>query len=209
MSIQCTYSVLISFPKGQGQNGNNGTRRVSVRNGIQSCSFAQVGHRHDVLYADPGSLDRERLVRAARSASLDPAAFEACLDSGRHAATVAADSGLAAGLGVVAVPAVFVNGLYAGAEIDAPYLVWLIEQELARLDVASPRQAPSEAPSAAGYRLRALFPSTHAGQGLALLAGPDGTDDPRMVREGLALSHGIVVRRITTEAVELVHDGRL
>jgi protein-disulfide isomerase/type II secretory pathway component PulC len=162
---------------------------------------------HDALYSGSGPLDRDRLVRAARSALLYADAFESCLDSGRRADAVARDVVLAEDLGIADVPAVFVNGLYASPEVRASDLIWLIEQELARLGVSSPRERPAPRLSQEPFVLKGLLPSAHAGQGLALLAPSIAPDEFRVVGEGSALTPFVLVRRVTPFAVELLRDG--
>lgn len=162
---------------------------------------------HDILYAGSGPLDRDRLVRAARSALLYTDVFEACLDSGRHADSVARDAALADDLGIADVPAVFVNGLYASPEVMASDLIWLIEQELSRLGVPSPRERPAPRRSKEPFVLHGLLPSTSPGQGLALLAPSTAPDDFRIIGEGDALTPFAVIRRVTPFTVELLEGG--
>jgi protein-disulfide isomerase len=163
---------------------------------------------HDLLYAGGGAPDRAMLERASRAASLDPDAFAACLDTGRHAAAVANDVALARSLGLSTVPSVFVNGLYASPDVKAADLVWLIERELASLGRASPRLVPAEASSTAPFRLRALLVSATAGQGLAVVAPSAESDRVAALREGDAIATDLVVRRIDARGVELLRGGQ-
>lgn len=163
---------------------------------------------HDALYAQPGAPDDGALQRAANVARLEPEAFRACLDSGRHAAHVAEDVMAARSLGLGKVPGVFVNGLYASPEVQPGDLVWLIETELARLELASPRQAPVDLTSTAPFELRALWVSDQPGQGVALLA-PQGTElDVQAFREGDSITSGMVLSRIDAEGIDVMVNGR-
>jgi protein-disulfide isomerase len=162
---------------------------------------------HDLLYAGSGALDRDRLVRTARSASLYVDLFEACLDSGRRSELVARDVEMADHLGIADVPTVFVNGLYASPEILPSDLIWLIEQELSRLDIPSPRERTAPRRSKEPFILHGLLPSAHAGQGLALLAPSIAPDDFRVIGEGQTLTQSVLVRRVTPFTVELLRAG--
>jgi len=184
-------------------------RQAALAAEAARCALEQGNYWrfHDILYAGSGPLDRDHLLRAARSALLYTDVFEACLDSGRQADSVARDAALADALGIADVPAIFVNGLYASPEVTASDLIWLIEQELSRLGVPSPRERPAPRRSREAFVLQGLLSSTHAGQGLALLAPSIAPDDFRVVGEGDALTQSVVIRRVTPFAVELLQAG--
>ena len=87
---------------------------------------------HDLLFANQQALQPESLKTHAVAAGLDAAAFDTCLDSGKHADAVQAQMDMATALGVVSTPTVFVNGrLVSGAQ---PYDVFakIIDEELGR-----------------------------------------------------------------------------
>jgi protein-disulfide isomerase len=65
---------------------------------------------HDSLFAGQGALGVADLKGRALALGLDPGKFDACVDSGRMAATVDASKKLGEGIGVSATPAFFVNG---------------------------------------------------------------------------------------------------
>ena len=70
---------------------------------------------HDTLFAnqrgmDQGAFSSENLKRFAEALELDTAAFDSCLDSGKHAAKVREDTEAGRQLGVDSVPTIFVNG---------------------------------------------------------------------------------------------------
>jgi protein-disulfide isomerase len=164
---------------------------------------------HDLLLASSGPLNRGRLDAAARAATLDLSAFAECLDSQRYRAELASDSQAAAELGVGQLPGIFVNGLYAGSGVDAGQLTWLIESELQRLGIASPRQRAATGRSVAPLLLDAVLHSTAPGQGLAMLAPAAAPRRTGMFREGEAISHALILRRVTRDGIELVNDGRV
>lgn len=87
---------------------------------------------HDRLFANQQALQPESLKAHAVAVGLDAAAFDTCLDSGKHADAVQAEMDVATALGVVSTPTVFINGrLVSGAQ---PYDVFakIIDEELAR-----------------------------------------------------------------------------
>lgn len=87
---------------------------------------------HDRLFANQRALQVDALKKHAADLGLEPAAFDECLDSGRHADRVR--QGLQAGtrVGVGSTPTVFINGrLLTGAQ---PYEAFqaVIDEELER-----------------------------------------------------------------------------
>jgi predicted DsbA family dithiol-disulfide isomerase len=66
---------------------------------------------HDTMFADHRNLSVERLKQMAASVGLDKTRFDACLDSGAHGGTVAADLAEGLRVGVNGTPALFVNGI--------------------------------------------------------------------------------------------------
>lgn len=72
---------------------------------------------HRNLMTVNGSLDEEDLAKRAREVGLEMAAFNACMESRRHAETVQASMQDAAGLGVSGTPTFFINGrMLVGAQ---------------------------------------------------------------------------------------------
>jgi protein-disulfide isomerase len=96
---------------------------------------------HDHLWANAQKLEVADLRQHAAAIGLDTAAFDACLDSGRHAATVTRDEELGQSYGVSGTPAFFVNGrpLVGAQPFEAFQQV--IEDELARAGVSPPPAA--------------------------------------------------------------------
>ncbi len=87
---------------------------------------------HDAMFADARNLAADQLKQKAAALGLDAEAFNACLDSGRHAAAVNADIQAGRSLGVNGTPAIFINGrLLAGAQ-SFEALAAVIDEELAR-----------------------------------------------------------------------------
>jgi hypothetical protein len=160
---------------------------------------------HDALYASTAPLDRPRFERAAAVARLDASAFSDCLDTGRTTQAVQEESMQASQLGLSAVPAVFVNGLYAGLEPQTHDLIWLVEQELARLGVESPRNETAELLSEAPLRIEVLLHSAQAGQGLVLAVVGSNDAPARVLREGDAVAPNIWLERVTADGIQLLH----
>jgi protein-disulfide isomerase len=92
---------------------------------------------HDRLFSDQHALQVEGLKKSAAELGLDPATFDECLDSGRHAKDWQADQAEGARYGVTATPAFFVNGrLLLGAQpLDG--FVSVIDEELQRAEAAN------------------------------------------------------------------------
>jgi protein-disulfide isomerase len=164
---------------------------------------------HDALYAVSGPLDRARLERAAAIARVDGGAFEGCLSAERTMQAVREESSAASQLGLSAVPAVFVNGLYAGLEPQTHELIWLVERELTRLDVESPRDERAALQSEAPLRIEALLHSAQAGQGLALAVVGSNDAPIRALREGDRVAPNVWLQRITAEGIQLLHGDVL
>ena len=87
---------------------------------------------HDRMFADQRALNVPQLKQSAVALGLDAAKFDQCLDSGKHAAVVAA--GLAQGerLGVNSTPSLYINGrALIGAQ---PFEAFkqIIDEELAK-----------------------------------------------------------------------------
>jgi protein-disulfide isomerase len=86
---------------------------------------------HDTMFASQGELGVDALKGYAADLGLDPDAFNECLDSGRHAATVDRDMRIGMSHGVASTPTLFLNGrAVLGA---APYgtFVEIVREELA------------------------------------------------------------------------------
>jgi hypothetical protein len=160
---------------------------------------------HDLLYAHRSGLDAASLRGTAGLAALDTARFAECLNSGRHAAAVAADADIAHRVGVDAVPAVFVNGRYLSPPVSAADLIWRIDSELQARHLDSPRHVAARRPSDLPIVVTTVLHSAIPGQGVALLT-PAGSDDPRLYREGDAIAPELLLRRVTARGVDLLHD---
>jgi protein-disulfide isomerase len=96
---------------------------------------------HDLLWENSSKLQVADLKAHAATLGLDPAAFGACLDSGRHAALVEGDLAAGQGYGVSGTPAFFVNGrpLVGAQPFEA--FAQVIDDELARAATPAPAGA--------------------------------------------------------------------
>ena len=97
---------------------------------------------HDLLFAHQDKLEVADLKKNAADLGLDTAAFDQCLDSGRHVEGWRKDVADAERYGITSTPAFFINGrLIVGAQ---PYETFaqMIDDELARSGAAS---APKDA----------------------------------------------------------------
>ena len=87
---------------------------------------------HDAMFANQRELQVPALKKAARALGLDGAAFDRCLDSGKHSAHVRADYELGEKMGVNSTPTIYINGRpLVGAQ---PFEAFkqIIDEELAR-----------------------------------------------------------------------------
>ncbi|MBF0340997.1 MAG: DsbA family protein [Magnetococcales bacterium] len=66
---------------------------------------------HDLLFDDKTNLDPPELKKAAKTVGLDQAAFDKCLESGKHGARITADLTDGKKLGVTGTPTFFINGV--------------------------------------------------------------------------------------------------
>ena len=84
------------------------------------------------MFANQRQLQVAQLKRQAGEIGLDTAAFDECLDSGRHAAQVQADVEAGAGLGVTGTPAFLINGRFLSGAQPFEAFEKVIEDELRR-----------------------------------------------------------------------------
>ena len=93
---------------------------------------------HDLLWTNTARLQVSDLKAHAVTLGLDAAAFSQCLDSGRYSHLVEGDLAAGQGYGVSGTPAFFVNGrpLVGAQPFEA--FAQVIDDELARLGLASP-----------------------------------------------------------------------
>ena len=87
---------------------------------------------HDRLFANQSALGVPALRQHAAALGLDTARFNECLDSGKHAASIAEDVKLGTELGVQSTPTVFVNGRPLVGAQPLEYFQAVVEEELAR-----------------------------------------------------------------------------
>lgn len=88
---------------------------------------------HDAIFADINATSVPQLKQHAAKIGLEQAAFDTCLDSGRHREVVQADYRSGEKLGVNSTPTLYINGRpLIGAQ---PYEAFkqVIDEELARL----------------------------------------------------------------------------
>ncbi|MCP4660479.1 MAG: DsbA family protein [bacterium] len=92
---------------------------------------------HDLMFGDQQNLDGEVLKqKAATIADLDGEAFNECLDSEKHAQTVADDVTAATRLGLSGTPAFFINGRFVSGAVGIETFTEVIDEELAQLKKA-------------------------------------------------------------------------
>ncbi|TXS95853.1 thioredoxin domain-containing protein [Parahaliea maris] len=161
----------------------------------------------DLMFAGSGPPDQGRILTASRGAGLSEEQFTACMEKHVNRSKVRSDAELAREIGVNSVPAVFVNGLYAGSQPEPWHLVWLIELELKRLDLASPRMASADKLSVLPLQVTGLLYSATPGLGLAAIAPAGARQAAGFYREGDSLGGEVTVRRIARDRVEILNRG--
>jgi protein-disulfide isomerase len=87
---------------------------------------------HDRLFANQQQLQIPELKTHAGAIGLDQAAFDQCLDSGKHAANVQADVDLGASMGVQSTPTVYINGRVVTGAQPIGVFTSVIDEELAK-----------------------------------------------------------------------------
>lgn len=87
---------------------------------------------HDVMFANQRALQVPVLKQKAREIGLNGAAFDQCLDSGKHAAAVEAGSELGAKMGVNSTPTLYINGRALIGAMPFENFKQVIDEELAR-----------------------------------------------------------------------------
>jgi len=93
---------------------------------------------HDVMFGDQTKLKVADLKRSAKELSLDAAAFDACLESGRHFAAIREDVTQGVRVGVSGTPAMFINGRVLVGNHTYADIQKIIEEELLRTAAAAP-----------------------------------------------------------------------
>jgi protein-disulfide isomerase len=92
---------------------------------------------HDEMFKDQRALGVAQLKEKATGLGLDAAAFNACLDAGKHAAQIQADVAAGSQAGVTGTPAIFVNGRLLNGAVPFEQIAEVINQELARAGKSS------------------------------------------------------------------------
>lgn len=87
---------------------------------------------HDVMFANQRALEVPALKQSARAIGLEGAAFDQCLDSGKHAATVRGGYELGERMGVNSTPTLYINGRPLIGAMPFENFKSIIDEELAR-----------------------------------------------------------------------------
>jgi protein-disulfide isomerase len=94
---------------------------------------------HDSMFANIRALGADQLKATAAGLGLDAAQFGACLDSGRFAAAVAADTAAGNAAGVTGTPVLFVNGRSLSGAVPLADITAIVDDELRRRGLEPPR----------------------------------------------------------------------
>jgi protein-disulfide isomerase len=88
---------------------------------------------HDAMFANIRNLGVPALKQTARGLGLDGAAFDRCLDSGKHASHVREDYQLGEKMGVNSTPTIYINGRALIGAVPFEAFKQVIDEELARI----------------------------------------------------------------------------
>ncbi|HLA77803.1 MAG TPA: thioredoxin domain-containing protein [Vicinamibacteria bacterium] len=102
---------------------------------------------HDKLFANQGALQVDALKKRAAELGLDTAAFDGCLDSGKHTAEWQQDTADAQRYGVTGTPAAFVNGRLLAGAVPIDGYTQVIDEEL---DFAAAKAVAKAEPAKGG-----------------------------------------------------------
>ena len=83
------------------------------------------------MFANQQQLQVPELKKHAAALGLDQAAFDQCLDSGRHAARIQEDIALGNAMGVASTPTLYINGRVVTGAQPQQVFESIIDEELA------------------------------------------------------------------------------
>ena len=87
---------------------------------------------HDAMFANQRALEVPGLKQTARAIGLDGTTFDSCLDSGKHASTIAKNADLGEKMGVNSTPTLYINGRQVLGAMPFDVFKQVIDEELAR-----------------------------------------------------------------------------
>jgi protein-disulfide isomerase len=87
---------------------------------------------HDAMFQNQQELGTDQLKAKAAQLGLEAAAFDECLDSGKHADAVQADMKAGSEAGVTGTPAMFLNGRMISGAVPLERITEVIDDELRR-----------------------------------------------------------------------------
>jgi protein-disulfide isomerase len=90
---------------------------------------------HDAMFGNQQALAVEQLKAKAAELGMNSEAFNACIDTGKHAEVVAADFKEGAAAGVSGTPAMFVNGRFISGAVPLEQIAEVVDDELRRKGV--------------------------------------------------------------------------
>jgi protein-disulfide isomerase len=88
---------------------------------------------HDAMFANLRNLGVPALKQTARGLGLDGAAFDQCLDSGKHTGRVREGYQLGESMGVNSTPTIYVNGRPLIGAVPFEAFKQVIDEELSRI----------------------------------------------------------------------------
>jgi hypothetical protein len=141
---------------------------LAARASLEANAQGRFWPFHDAVFAHPGELDEEGLLRRAAEVGLDIERFRTALEANAHAEAVDADRTIADAAGVLVTPTLFLDGRRVDQPGDFHAVLAEVEAALAAADAALPPpplpvsravSAPSPSPALAPALAPALTPS--------------------------------------------------
>jgi protein-disulfide isomerase len=105
---------------------------IAARASLCANEQGKFWEMHDGMFANQRALDAAQLKTTAANLNLDADAFNECLDSGRYADQVAADTAAGTEAGVSGTPALFVNGRFIAGAVPLEDITKIVDDELRR-----------------------------------------------------------------------------
>ena len=99
---------------------------------------------HDWLFVNQRTLSRESIVAEAENLGVDTGVFSSCIDQGKYAARVKAETAEAHGYGITGTPGFLINGRVITGARPIEMFVDIIDDELERKGIALPAEQQAE-----------------------------------------------------------------
>lgn len=178
------------------------------------CSYQQNTFEvfHEALWAASDKLDAQTYLLTAKQVGMDLEQYQHCLDAPSSQQSVKATIQLADALGFKNVPVTLVNGLYVNGPKSINVFRYMIDQELARLDLSPRTIVASDQTSLhetqLPLRLEGVTLTQVPGEGSALIQQRE-SGDTQAYRVGSQVLEDVAILRIFEDHAVLNNAGTL